>query len=338
MINFSQFQNDIKISSVAHLSQNLVSLVKEKLNQYTHGELDQWQLLIDQLPALKTTFVDLKNGLTIGLKDDLEQQLNPTQINQLIEQLKTLHPWRKGPYDFFGIHIDTEWRSDWKWDRLLPHISSLENKTVLDVGCGNGYHCWKIHAEGAKFVLGIDPAQKFLAQFSIFKKYLPNYPVHLLPLGIEDLNNAALNNQYTTTHPSTGFDTVFSMGVLYHRKSPMDHLLELKNLLTHQGELVLETLVIDGDENQLLIPKGRYAQMRNVWFIPSAKALELWLAKCGYSHIRCVDINQTSVQEQRATDWMHFHSLSNYLDPNDPNRTIEGYPAPKRVIIIANNG
>lgn len=135
---------------------------------------------------------------------------------------------------------------------------------------------------------------------------------------------------------NNGFDTVFSMGVLYHRKSPIDHLLELKNLLGPNGELVLETLIIDGNENQVLLPKGRYAQMRNVWFIPSAKALELWLIKCGYKNVRVVDINQTSLLEQRATEWMHFHSLENYLDPNDNNKTIEGYPAPKRVIIVAN--
>jgi tRNA (mo5U34)-methyltransferase len=136
--------------------------------------------------------------------------------------------------------------------------------------------------------------------------------------------------------PLKAFDTTFSMGVLYHRKSPINHLMELKNLLAPKGELVLETLIIDGDENQVLVPKGRYAQMRNVWFIPSAKALELWLTKCGFKNVRTVDINQTNLKEQRATPWMHFHSLENYLDPNDINKTIEGYPAPKRVIVIAN--
>ncbi len=75
--------------------------------------------------------------------------------------------------------------------------------------------------------------------------------------------------------------------------------------------------------------------MRNVWFIPSAKALEGWLAKCGFNNIRTVDINQTSTEEQRATDWMHFHSLTNYLNPHNPNLTIEGYPAPKRAVIVA---
>lgn len=328
MIDFTQLKTDLAGTTAADLSDFLVSAVDKKLNEYTHGELHQWQSLIDTLPSLKGTTKNLQSAVSIGADDDLNQQLNQQQIDDLIKQLKSLHPWRKGPFDLFGIHIDTEWRSDWKWLRLLPHISPLKDRTVLDIGCGNGYHCWRMAGENAKLILGIDPSQKFLAQFSVLKKYLGQDPVHLLPLGIEDMPKDTGNS---------GFNTVFSMGVLYHRKSPINHLLELKNLMTPKGELVLETLVIDGDQNQVLLPQDRYAQMRNVWFIPSAKALELWLHKCGFNNIRTVDVNQTSLHEQRTTEWMHFHSLANYLDPTDHNKTIEGYPAPKRATVIANN-
>lgn len=327
MIDYKQFKSDLSNTSVDALSDFLISSVEKKLSEYTHGEREEWLRLLDALPELNTNNILLKESVTLGSAEELCQQLTKEQIQQLTEELKKLHPWRKGPYNFYGININTEWRSDWKWDRLVPHISSLENRTVLDVGCGNGYHCWRMLGEKAKLVIGIDPSQKFLAQFSIIKKYLNHLPVHLLPIGIEDMPTEMIKS---------GFDSVFSMGVLYHRKSPINHLLELKNLLNPNGELILETLVIDGDENQVLLPKDRYAQMRNVWFIPSVKALELWLDKCGFKNIRCVDVNQTSLQEQRATEWMHFHSLENYLDPDDHNKTIEGYPAPKRAIIIAN--
>ena len=246
--------------------------------------------------------------------------------NFMIKTLKELHPWRKGPFNLFDIHIDTEWRSDWKWERIKPHISSLKNRTVLDVGCGNGYHCWRMLGEQARFVLGIDPSQKFLAQFAIIQKYLGLNNCHLLPLGIEDMPKDMHKN---------AFDSVFCMGVLYHRKSPIDLLYQLKNLLNDKGELILETLVVDGDENTVLVPSSRYAQMRNVWFLPSVKALELWLKKSGFKQINTIDINQTTIKEQRATEWMTFHSLENYLDNGDPNKTVEGYPAPKRATIIA---
>jgi tRNA (mo5U34)-methyltransferase len=105
--------------------------------------------------------------------------------------------------------------------------------------------------------------------------------------------------------------------------------------LQWEGELVLETLVIEGDDRQILMPKHRYAKMRNVWFIPSCDALALWLKRCNFENVRCVDINLTTTQEQRATDWMHFESLADFLDPGDPGKTIEGYPAPRRAVFVA---
>ena len=327
MIDFQKLTNDLKHTPVEDCTEQLIDAVKNRLDQYIHGEMQEWDNLLKALPDIKASNVELKNRVAIGDESDIAN-FSAEEKQKFIEQLKTLHPWRKGPFELFGIHINTEWRSDWKWDRLAEHISPLENRTILDVGCGNGYHCWRMLGEGAKLVLGIDPSQKFLAQFNVINKYAGSHPFHLLPIGIEDMPQDM---------DKKGFDTVFSMGVLYHRKSPIDHLIELKNLLGRKGELVLETLVVEGDEHTVLVPEGRYAQMRNVWFLPSTSALEKWMRKVGFKNVRTVDVNQTSLEEQRTTEWMHFHSLSNYLDPKDINKTVEGYPAPKRAIIIAEN-
>jgi len=131
------------------------------------------------------------------------------------------------------------------------------------------------------------------------------------------------------------FDTVFSMGILYHRRSPMEHLRELRELLRPGGQLVLETLVIDGPKGQTLVPEGRYAKMPNVWFLPTPETLVSWLRKQGYINPRIVDISITSVDEQRSTGWMTYDSLSDFLDPNDVSKTAEGHPAPTRVVVIA---
>lgn len=178
--------------------------------------------------------------------------------------------------------------------------------------------------EGAQQVFGIDPSELFLIQFEAVRKLLgDDQRVHLLPLGIEQMPE--LN----------AFDTVFSMGVLYHRRSPLDHLLQLKNQLVAGGELILETLVVEGDEHTVLVPFDRYAQMRNVYFFPSALALKVWLEKTGFVDVRIVDENITSLGEQRTTEWMTHNSLPDYVDPQDPSKTIEGYPAPRRAILIA---
>ena len=225
-----------------------------------HGRLEEWRRVIERLPALQPDAVRLDTpAVTVGD----HHTLSPDVRDLMETGLRALHPWRKGPFALHGLRIDTEWRSDLKWQRLVPHIASLEGRMVLDVGAGNGYYGWRMIGEGARLVIGIDPTWLFLAQFEAIRHFIGSgYPLFLLPLGIESVP------------PNLEcFDTVFSMGVLYHRRSPLDHLLELRGALRPGGELVIESLVVDGGANSVLLPGERYAKMRNVWFIPSVVAL-----------------------------------------------------------------
>ena len=321
MIDFSEFYQQIAKSRLQHWLHCLPAQLHTWQKTHLHGDLARWVRALRKLPKTNTDYVELTDSVSIGRPDEISSG-EQKKINSLLDQF---HPWRKGPFEVHGIHINTEWRSDWKWDRLAPHISPLKHRYVLDVGCGSGYHLWRMRGAGAKMAVGIDPSPLFLCQFEVIKHFTNGYKgIQVLPLGIEELPELR------------AFDTVFSMGVLYHRRSPIDHLLQLKAQLCDGGELVLETLVIDGDDNQVLVPGERYAKMRNVWFIPSSAALLGWLNKCGFENIRVVDEGVTSLDEQRRTDWMRNESLADFLDPKDPSKTIEGYPAPKRTIIIAN--
>lgn len=300
----------------------LPSQLTAALHPSRHKMLPIWQLQMENLPNFPTVERILTTDtIRIGLHSDIPDE----DRSNLETQLRNLLPWRKGPFDLFGINIDTEWRSDWKWRRLEQHITPLTDRLVLDVGCGNGYFCWRMLGAGAKSVIGIDPLLLNVMQFLFIRKlYGSTPPVFVLPLGIEDLpDNLKL------------FDTVFSMGVLYHRRSPIDHLLELKGCLKPGGELILETLIIDGDTGVVLMPEDRYAGMRNVWFIPSSQTLISWLKRCGFFNIRLVDITTTTTEEQRSTTWMPYHSLKDNLDPINSTLTIEGLPAPKRAIFLA---
>lgn len=288
-----------------------------------HGDHDRWRTLIDRLPEIRPSLIDLNaDALRIGQLTDCSDQ----QRARIEASLRGLHPWRKGPFDFFGIYLDTEWRSDWKWNRLKDAISPLAGRTVLDVGCGSGYHCWRMRGAGADCVIGIDPVLLFSMQFQAAQHYIRDNHVSFWPVGIDDL---------PASMPC--FDTVFSMGVLYHRREPSEHLQHLKRLLQPGGELVLETLVVEGNAATSLIPKDRYAKMRNVWCLPSVDMLENWLGQCGFHDIHTIGVSTTSIKEQRRTDWMRFESLPDYLNPENPALTIEGYPAPRRAILTARN-
>ena len=319
MIEFGRFYQQIATGPLASWLEVLPAQVAAWQRENLHGKFRDWEKSVDYLPLLQPQTLDLLHSVSANADN-----LSDRQRLGIENLLRNLMPWRKGPYALYGTDIDTEWRSDWKWDRVLPHISPLTHRTVLDVGCGSGYHMWRMIGAGAKLVVGIDPMQLFLCQFEAVRKLLgDDRRAHLLPLGIEQL--PALQ----------AFDTVFSMGVLYHRRSPLDHLMQLKNQLVSDGELVLETLVIEGDENAVLVPGERYAQMRNVYFIPSAAALKSWLEKCGFVDVRIADYAVTSVEEQRRTAWMTSESLAEFLDPNDSSKTVEGYPAPLRAVLVA---
>lgn len=319
MISFNKFYQSISTNRLHKWLESLPAQLAHWQKHELHGEFQQWQKTIKVLPNIEAKEIDLKSQVAVkGV--ELENGISK-RIEVLLKKLK---PWRKGPYQIHDVFVDTEWRSDFKWDRLLPHISDLKDRYVLDIGCGSGYHLWRMRGEQAKFVVGIDPTQLFFMQFQAVQHFVKDDNVNLLPLGVDDLPELA------------AFDTVFAMGVLYHRRSPIDFLYQLKAQLNSGGELVLETLIVDGDENTVLVPGERYAKMRNVWFLPSADAMIAWLNRCGFNNVRVVNEDITAVEEQRKTDWIDTESLADFLDPNDPSKTIEGYPAPKRAIFIAN--
>jgi tRNA (mo5U34)-methyltransferase len=278
----------------------LSPMIEERLSPKGHGDFSKWQAIVDALPSTQDDVVELRK-LLLGLS-----------------------PWRKGPIDIGGVNIDTEWRSDRKWNRVRNFIAPLNGRNVLDVGCGNGYYAWQMANAGARCVIGVDPTVLFVMQFLAMNSFANLDNVFVIPARLEEL-----------PLPARKFDTTFSMGVLYHRRSPIDHLQELRQTLRQGGQLVLETIYLPGDKPFARTPEDRYARMRNVWLLPTIPELEIWLGRTGFKDIAVVDKSITSSEEQRSTEWMSFESLHDALDPDDPTLTVEGWPAPRRVVITA---
>jgi tRNA (mo5U34)-methyltransferase len=277
----------------------LRALADERMSASAHGDFERWR---DAVAGLQSVTSDTKRR----------------------ELLMQLAPWRKGPFDVGGVHIDAEWRSDLKWQRVAGAIEPLEGRRVLDVGCGNGYYALRMADAGAAAVLGIDPTLLYVMQFLAVTAHLERPPVAVLPLRLQELPDAC-----------HAFDTTFSMGVLYHQRSPLDHLRQLRGTLCPGGQLVLETIFIPGEESYACTPAERYARMKNVWLLPTLAELSTWLRRTGFRDVEIIDTAITTVAEQRSTEWMTFESLADALDPEDPTRTVEGWPAPRRVVVTA---
>ncbi len=287
-----------------------------------HGHWPAFQSFLDSLPEAPEHKSVLLDDRWISVYD--LHSSNDIDQDCLRETLKKFTPWRKGSFSLLGVEIDGEWRSDLKWDRIKDFIQPLSNRKVLDVGSGNGYHLWRMLGAGARVAVGVDPTILSIAQFHAVYRLLGEAPIWIVPTTLENLDRRPL------------FDSVFSMGVLYHRRSPISHLQELWECLCPGGELILETLVISGNDQACLIPVDRYAGMRNVWFIPSVEMIFIWLFRVGFTQARLVSLDTTTSAEQRRTEWLGDKpSLIDVLDPSDMSRTIEGYPAPLRAVVIA---
>ncbi len=287
--------------------------IDERLSPAGHGDFTKWQSAIDDLPELAVS------STSFGATVSIDGPASATQRRRLESALRRLHPWRKGPFRLFGVDVDTEWRSDWKWARAAQHLDSLEGRRVLDVGGGNGYFGWRMLEAGASLVVGVDPTLVFAMQHRAVNRYLDSRANWVVPLTFEAV-------------PVATFDTVFSMGVIYHRRDAQAHADRLFAFTAPGGQVLLESLVVESAAP--LRPPGRYARMRNVWIVPTCERLVAWLEQAGYVDLALVDVTKTSVEEQRTTPWMTFESLADALDPADSKRTVEGHPAPVRAIVV----
>jgi len=292
---------------------------QEWVNQNKKGFL-RYRTPCNTLQEFTAASVDCsEDSVKIGNIDEVSE----AERKRIDSALREFIPWRKGPFSIFGTDIDTEWQSQRKWQRLLPKLPDLQGKIVADIGCSNGYYMFRMTTHAPKLVIGLEPSVQHYYCFKGLNGMARRENLHIDLLGVEHL----------PLFPEC-FDVLFLMGIIYHRSSPVDTLRDVFHSLKSGGTLILESQAIPGTDETALFPHKTYAKVPGTYFVPTGNCLKNWLLRAGFSEVELFCQHPMSSTEQRRTDWMEFESYSDFLDPKDQTKTIEGYPAPDRVFLI----
>lgn len=254
----------------------------------------------------------------IGAPDEV----NDSQRDEIRDQLRRFMPWRKGPFSVFGVEVDAEWRSERKWARLATKLPDLHGKIIADIGCNNGYYMFRMTHQQPRFVLGLEPSVQHYYCFNSLRQMS----------GLDNLAIDLLGVEHLPLFPDC-FDVIFLMGIIYHRPSPIDTLRDIVSALTPGGSLILESQAIPGDEPYALFPDATYAKVPGTYFVPTGNCLKNWMQKAGFVDIELFCSHPMTALEQRKTEWMTFESYEDFINPDNPALTVEGYPAPLRVFL-----
>ena len=315
-------QDDYLLHSPGKINTEAIrSARKSREESYNDPRLDSCRKKLQLLTPTEPSVLRLDSSVvTIGQPSDVD----PTFRKILGEVLAEFKPWKKGPFDLFGTQIDSEWRSDIKWERVAERVGSLQGLRIADIGCNNGYFMFRMAADQPELVIGFEPYAKNLMEFEIMQFYAKIPQLYFELLGIEHID----------LYP-TFFDKVYCMGILYHLTDPIAALRKIYQALKPGGEVIIDCQGIPGEESIALLPPGRYAQARGIWYLPTLPCLVNWLRRTQFRDVECFYNETLSCDEQRTTEWAPVKSLSDFLDPTDITKTIEGHPAPRRFYLVA---
>ena len=301
----------------------IAALLAQKAQRLTLNKkgIRRYRDLMESLAHLRARKVDVTGDvIRIGAADEI----SAAEHKKVHGVLREFMPWRKGPFEIFGIPVDAEWRSEKKWNRLVPALPPLTDKIIADIGSNNGYYMFRMAQQAPKLVLGFEP---FLQHYYAFRT-LNNLA------GFDHLHTELLGVEHLELFPRC-FDLIFLMGILYHHPSPIAMLRDVRQALKPGGTLIVESQVLPGDEPVALFPAERYAKVPGTYFVPTVGCLRNWLTRSGFREVECLFSHPMSSAEQRRTDWMVFESYADFIDPTDSSQTVEGYPAPHRACFKA---
>lgn len=111
-----------------------------------------------------------------------------------------------------------------EWETLRSILPDFKDKSVLDLGCGYGWHCIYAAEQGAKNIVGLDISEKML---EIAKEKTEQQNIEYLCSAIEDAD-----------FPEKSFDVVISSLAFHYIENFENAVKKIKYFLKNKGEFV----------------------------------------------------------------------------------------------------
>jgi len=182
-------------------------------------------------------------------------------------------------HDFgsFQVRGELGTRHIWMLSRFFDHFGAqpawLAGKDVLDAGCFTGGVSWILHWLGAR-VHALD----FNPQNEPVLKYVAD------SFGLDRMQAETRSIYDLDARYRSRFDAVFCLGVVYHLSDPVLGLRRLYHVLKPGGTIFVESRSINHPERMCALnDPGRFG------FLPSPRALHVWLEQAGFRDIRVGD-------------------------------------------------
>lgn len=210
------------------------------------------------------------------------------------------HRWWDAEGEFRPLHQINPLRLGW-----MKEFCDLQDKAVLDVGCGGGILADSLARSGA-YATGIDLSTKVLRIAQL----------HAMDAETKNVKYREISAEAMAAEQPAGFDVVTCMEMLEHVPDPGAVLQACATLLKPGGKLFLSTLnrtpaafavaIVGAEYVARLLPKGTHDYKQ---FIRPSE-LAAWLRAAG---LRLDDVIGLAYDPLRRKAWVGGPTAVNYL-------------------------
>lgn len=185
-------------------------------------------------------------------------------------------------------HINSPGYNLNKWERLKPIVEklSIEDKTIIDIGCGDGFYAIQCAKMGCKYVLGSDIDSLRIKRANLAKE-------------VYGLDNVEFKSTDLYEDDIEKFDVLLGLGLL-HRVPDIESCLDKMSQIA--DTLILEFKTYDTDKKECLKleAKTKANNYNKFYSVPSINFVKSFLQSKDYVNFNILFDESSGLRYKRS--------------------------------------